>query len=217
MRYTIYSTWTPAVASTSTCGTDTLQWTAGVRWTAAAICDRLSATFGDTVTVALNNATGTVGFVWHNEETDLDLGGDPTLRTFLGLFAALVDNGTESAPNPCLGHWHGQVASPWGGRTTRKSQDVGSQWGRNRAAENCIETTGSMKLWVHRRDSTTTFAADLLGCYSLSDLWVRNPIEIVDQYGNSTTHTIADSWECAPELLDAQTVTLTVETSKWES
>lgn len=219
MRYTVFSTWTPSVGSTSNVGGVSKDWTAGATFTPAGVVAALNGVLSpEAVTLSLDNSTGLVSVTWGEGEThDLELGTDPTLHLFLGFSSSLVANGTAVAESPCLGWWHGQVATPWGGRTTRKSQDVGSQWGRNRASESSVETTGSMKLWVHRRDSLTTFAADLADIYSLTDLWVRSPIEIVDQYGNSTVHTIAESWECAPELLDDQTVTLAVETSRWES
>lgn len=112
-----------------------------------------------------------------------------------------------------------KVASPWGHQENREYKaDNVHQWGRCNASDPSPATrTDTVRIWVHRRSDSNTWAQDVQALYDAVQTWVGAVLTIVDNTSGETySGAIAESWECAPEEIDSQTVALNVELVVWD-
>jgi len=202
----------------SAIGATTLIWTAGTEYTLAGVVARLNATFGAYLLFAVTPATGMVVVTPYTPPYTLTW-GHSTLATMLGFAGAhlvSIDQTDTASDGPCLAYWQGKAATPWGHTASTEIDDVVSPYGRlTVTGSGSQRTTGNVHLWIHRRGDSATFADDLTRLYLWADQAARHPLTLTDNWGTVTYHVLAEGWECAPKLLDDETLLLEVETVSW--
>jgi hypothetical protein len=200
----------------STLGALTLAWTGGVSYAPLQlVLDRLNIAFGAACTFALNPLNGKVivtpvappyTLVW----------GQSSLPLLLGFTAHLVtiDQTVTQSDTAVLGWWSGAAASPWGVSEKRELADVVSLTGRLTVTALPVRTS-VCRLWLHRRNDDLSCDEALDAFYQVVQVWAAYPLALTDEAGITTSHVLVEGWECAPQLLDVDTVYLDLETQQW--
>jgi hypothetical protein len=219
IRYaTIYRKWDPDAESVASCSSNNVRLYAGTRYSPAELVARLTLAWSAKVIITIDDTTGKVVLTPALGQSYTIEWGSTELRDYLGFASGLIDQTKATGDYPVRGWYRAAIAAPWGAANSSWQSEDNVNWdGRIHQSDPCaVQTTGSIRLWVRRKEDVATLGAALSALYSAADEWVGGLCVLVTDAGESE-HCIADGWECAPELLDQGTALIQVETMTWRA